>query len=88
MGCELYVQPSEGRLKLEDKVANDNALYYKGGLQKANERNSNLRKRLAIAEALLGRVNKVMSHELIVYRPALVSTATTLLGEVRAFIKE
>lgn len=82
------MQPKDSRLKLEVEVANENALHWKDGLQKANERNSNLRKRLAIAEALLGRVNKVMSHELIVYRPALVSTATTLLGEVRAFIKE
>lgn len=88
VGCELYVQPKGSRLRLEVEVANENALHWKDGLQKANERNSNLRKRLAIAEALLGRVNKVMSHELIVYRPALISTATTLLGEVRAFIKE
>ena len=82
------MQPKDSRLKLEVEVANENALHWKDGLQKANERNSNLRKRLAIAEALLGRVNKVMSHELIVYRPALISTATILLGEVRAFIKE
>lgn len=88
VGSVLYVQPSAGRLTCEVEVANANALHWQDGLKNANERNSTLRKRLALAEALLSRVNKVMSHKLTVYRPALVSTASTLLWEVRAFVEE
>lgn len=36
VGCELFVQPSVGRLKLEVEVANENALHWQDGLRKAN----------------------------------------------------
>lgn len=36
VGCELYVQPKDSRLKLEVEVANENALHWQNGLKKAN----------------------------------------------------
>lgn len=41
--AELYLQPSEGRLRLEVEVANDNALHWKEGLNKANIRTAEQR---------------------------------------------
>ena len=55
VGCELYVQPSEGRLKLEVEVANDNAMHWKRGLKLQQERNRQIREDLRDARALLIR---------------------------------
>lgn len=38
VGTELYLQPSEGRLKLEVEVANDNALHWQEGVRATNHR--------------------------------------------------
>lgn len=46
MGCELYVQPSEGRLKLEVEVANDNAMHWKHTLMTCQAQKKRLREAL------------------------------------------
>lgn len=43
VGSELYVKPSVGRLTCEVQVANDNALHWKEGLNKANIRTAEQR---------------------------------------------
>lgn len=43
VGCELYVQPKDSRLKLEVEVANENALHWQEGLRKANITSAELR---------------------------------------------
>lgn len=55
VGTELYVQPSEGRLKLEIEVANDNALAWQKALSAEQVRNKQLRTDLQEARALLQR---------------------------------
>lgn len=54
-GTELYVQPSEGRLKLEVEVANDNALKWQNALGIQQERNKQLRDEVRQARELLRR---------------------------------
>lgn len=54
-GTELFVQPSEGRLKLEVEVANDNAQKWKACHQSQLEANSVILKKLSVARTLLRR---------------------------------
>lgn len=54
-GSELYVQPSEGRLRLEVEVANDNATKWKNALGAEQERNKQLRDEVRQARELLRR---------------------------------
>ena len=76
VGSELYVRPSEGRLTCEVEVANANALHWKDGLNKANERHAETRMLLNRARGLLrlvkeygvpsvlqGDINKFLSGE-------------------------
>lgn len=56
VGSELYVQPKDSRLKLEVEVANDNALHWKDGLNKANERSARLRTELLKAKSMLRNI--------------------------------
>lgn len=58
-GCELYVEPSVDRLKMEVVVANDNALHWKEGLDTANIRAAQLRTEKF---RLLGRVNDLQGR--------------------------
>lgn len=53
MGTELYVQPSEGRLKLEVEVANDNALKWQNALGIQQERNKQLRDEVRELQAFI-----------------------------------
>lgn len=55
MGTELFVQPSEGRLKLEIEVANDNVLKWQNALGVQQERNKQLRDEVLHARELLRR---------------------------------
>ena len=59
MGCELYVQPKDSRLKLEVEVANENAMHWKGNLEKAHNANSALRKEVRQMATLLRRLAQV-----------------------------
>ena len=54
-GTELFVQPSEGRLKLEIEVANDNALKWQDALKEQVARSTRLRCDLDKARTLLRR---------------------------------
>lgn len=60
VGTELFVQPSEGRLKLEIKVANDNALKWQNALDVQQERNKQLRDKLIKALAFLQRAESLL----------------------------
>lgn len=55
VGTELYVKPSEGRLKLEIEVANDNALKWQNALGTQQARNKQLRVEVRQARELLRR---------------------------------
>lgn len=54
-GTELFVQPSESRLRLEVEVANDNATKWKKALNQQQDFNVQLRIDLREARALLRR---------------------------------
>lgn len=51
------MQPKDSRLKLEIEVANDNALHWKGNLQKAHVANKKLRQALREIAAIKDNLN-------------------------------
>lgn len=54
-GTELFVQPSEGRLKLEVEVSNENAIKWQSALKEQVARSTRLRCDLDKARVLLRR---------------------------------
>lgn len=52
-GTELYVQPSEGRLKLEVQVANDNATKWRKLFEQQTDMSKKLLERLSTANAFI-----------------------------------
>lgn len=59
-GSELYVQPSEDRLRLEVEVADANASGWKKALEEAHDRIRKLRGRAMHLEAELKRARKLL----------------------------
>lgn len=57
VGCELYVQPSEGRLKLEVEVANDNAMHWKHTLMTCQAQKKRLREALRKIASIQDNLN-------------------------------
>ncbi len=62
VGTELFVQPSEGRLKLEIEVANENALHWQKALRDANERITELRNEKYRLRDLLHATHILIEH--------------------------
>lgn len=56
MGTELYVQPSESRLKLEIEVANDNALKWQQACQQSRLDKHEIEKELANVKGFIQRM--------------------------------
>lgn len=84
VGSELYVTPSDKRLSLEVEVANDNAQHWQDGLNKANARNTGLRKQLYRSRDLLRRVHSLVNQNNVDVRtPAIGEELGGLLEQIR-----
>lgn len=57
-GTELYVQPSEGRLKLEVEVANENAVHWRQQLTTANLQIATMRTELYRTKGQLREISR------------------------------
>ncbi|MNQ24773.1 hypothetical protein D3C85_379770 [compost metagenome] len=86
VGCELYVQPKDSRLKLEVEVANDNALHWQEGLRKANTRNSEVRSELRRCQELLRRVHSLVNQNNV--DPRTLAIGEELGGLMESIRKE
>jgi hypothetical protein len=70
-GCDLYVQPSVGRLKLEVEVANDNCLHFKELALKRGGKMLSMRRLLrelqqpasGLAPDLVAKIEKLLQEE-------------------------
>lgn len=78
VGSELYVQPSEGRLRLELEVANDNAMSWKRSLETQHTANTKLRQRCARLEALL----RNLAEEPTALNEEELIQVKTLIGDI------
>lgn len=82
VGCELFVQPKDSRLKLEVEVANENALHWQDGLRKANVLAAELRTEKYRLRDLLRAVKLLLEQDVFDYQTQDAKHNAKVLAEM------